>query len=267
MPKVIASPSNQIVKDLVRLSKRSERDTSDLFLIEGYRPITRAMESGFHLEDLYYSTEWFLGENEMSVVQAAESTGTRITQLGREAFAKVTYRDRPEGLLAVGKQWHTKLEDLELSDNPFVLIVESIEKPGNLGTILRSADATGAEAVIVTDPVTDVFNPNVVRASTGVLFKVPVVVTDSASALAFCKTHDIKTLAATPHTDTLYTSVDMTQPIAVVMGSEQFGLSDQMMHAADLQVKLPMLGLADSLNVSAATVVLAYEVVRQRGRG
>lgn len=260
----ITSTSNPIIKGLVKLKKRSERDKRGQFLIEGYRPVTRALESGYQLDELYYSPDWFLGENEMKLVEKAHQAGTRTTQLGRDAFAKVAYRDRPEGLLAVGTQWHTKLRDLSLSKNPFILIVESIEKPGNLGTILRSADATGAEAVIVADAVTDIFNPNVVRASTGVLFKVPVVVTSSDEALSFCKKNDIKTLAATPHTDDLYTDVDLKQSVAIVMGSEQFGLSEKLMKECDIKVKLPMLGLADSLNVSAATVVLAYEVVRQR---
>lgn len=266
MNNVITSTSNPIVKSLVKLKKRSERDERGVFVIEGYRPITRAIEDGFTFEEFYYCPEWFLGENEAKLLKDAKKAGTRLTVLGKDAFAKVAYRDRPEGLLAIGKQWHTKLEDLKLSDTPFIIVVEAIEKPGNLGTILRSADATGAEAVIVCDQVTDLFNPNVVRASTGVLFKVPTVVTSTSAALAFCKEKGIKTLAATPHTDTLYTQADLTQPIAIVMGSEQFGLNEETIKSCDIPVKLPMLGQADSLNVSAATVVLAYEVVRQRSK-
>lgn len=264
MNTIITSTSNPIVKSLVKLKKRSERDERGVFVVEGYRPITRALEDGFEFEELYYCPEWFLGENEEKVLTRAKESGARLTELGKEAFAKIAYRDRPEGLLAIGKQWHTKLDDLKLSENPYIIVVEAIEKPGNLGTILRSADATGAEAVIVCDQVTDLFNPNVVRASTGVVFKVPTVVTSTDEALAFCKQNGIKTLAATPHTETLYTEANLTQPIAIVMGSEQFGLSEKTINACDLPVKLPMLGRADSLNVSAATVVLAYEVVRQR---
>ena len=264
MRKHITSTSNPIVKELVKLSKRSRRDTDGRFIIEGYRPITRALEAGFKLEELFFSPEWFLGKNEMKVVEQAEKNGTPITKLSKAAFAKIAYRDSPEGLIGIGKQWQTTLNDLKLSENPYVIVLESIEKPGNLGTILRSADATGAEAVIVCDPVTDVFNPNVVRSSTGVLFKMQIATATSKDMLAFCKTHGIRTLAATPHTENLYTEVDLTSPIAIVMGSEQFGLSETLMEACDLKVKMPMLGMADSLNVSAATVVLAYEVVRQR---
>lgn len=264
MSSKITSTSNPLVKSLAKLHKRSERDERGQFLIEGFRPITRALSSGFRLEELYYCPEWFLGQNEPALIEKARQAGTRLTELGKQAFARIAYRDRPEGLLAVGQQWHTTLNDLKLSERPFIIIVEAIEKPGNLGTILRSADATAAEAVIVCDPVTDLFNPNVVRASTGVMFKVPTVVTSSKQALEFCQNGSIKTLAATPHTDQLYTQADLSQPVAIVVGSEQFGLSQKMMEACDLKVKLPMLGMADSLNVSAATVVLAYEVVRQR---
>lgn len=261
---VITSASNPTIKRLVKLKKRSERDKTGTFLVEGFRPVARALEAGFTFSELYYCPELFLGDNEMSLVQVADKSGARTVQVSKIPFSKLTYRDRPEGLLGVGQQWQTNLTDLRLPKNPFIIVVEAIEKPGNLGTILRSADATAADAVIVCDAVTDLFNPNVVRASTGVLFQVPTVVTSSEDALAFLKQQKIKTLAATPHSNRLYTEVDLKQPVAVVMGSEQFGLSDALMARCDLQVKLPMLGQADSLNVSAATVVLAYEVVRQR---
>lgn len=260
----ITSIHNPRVKALAKLRKRSERDEQGVFMTEGYRPITRALAAGFHFDELYYCPEWFLGSNEQHVLDDAQKAGTQLVRLGKEAFAKIAYRERPEGLIGVGKQWHTSLEDLTLSANPFLIVVEAIEKPGNLGTILRSADATGAEAVIVCDAVTDPFNPNVVRASTGVLFTTPTIITDSASAMAFLKKHKIRSLAATPAAKELYTDVDLSEPVAIVMGSEQFGLTDQWIGACDLPVRLPMAGIADSLNVSAATVAIAYEVVRQR---
>ena len=260
----ITSIHNPRVKALLKLKKRSERDEQGVFVTEGYRPITRALAAGFHFDGLYYSPEWFLGANEQKVLDNARASGATLTRLGQEAFAKIAYRERPEGLLAIGKQWHTALSDLKLSKSPFLIIVEAIEKPGNLGTILRSADATGAEAVIVCDAVTDLFNPNVVRASTGVLFTTPTVITDSASAIDFLKKHHIQSLAATPAAKKLYTDVDLTGPLAIVMGSEQFGLTDLWLENCDLPVRLPMAGVADSLNVSAATVAIAYEVVRQR---
>jgi TrmH family RNA methyltransferase len=260
----ITSIHNPRVKALAKLRKRSERDEQGVFITEGYRPITRALAAGFHFTEIYYSPELFLGTNEQKVLDDAQKTGATLTRLGKEAFAKIAYRERPEGLIGVGKQWHTSLDDLKLSTNPFLIVVEAIEKPGNLGTILRSADATGAEAVIVCDAVTDPFNPNVVRASTGVLFSTPTIITDSKSAMGFLKKHKIQSLAATPAAKELYTDVDLTQPVAIVMGSEQFGLTEQWIDDCDLPVRLPMAGIADSLNVSAATVAMAYEVVRQR---
>ncbi|HEY1835795.1 MAG TPA: RNA methyltransferase [Candidatus Saccharimonadales bacterium] len=264
MDKLITSTQNPRIKALAKLRKRSQRDEQNLFITEGYRPITRALAAGFKFAELYYAPAWFLGTNEQAVLQQAQQADAELVEISKEAFAKVAYRERPEGLLAIGAQWHTKLEDLKLSKNPFVIVVEAIEKPGNLGTILRSADATGAEAVIVCDAVTDLFNPNVVRASTGVLFTVPAVITDSASTIAFLRQKHIKTLAATPAAEKLYTETDMTSPIAIVMGNEQFGLSNTWLDQCDLPFRLPMAGIADSLNVSAATVVLAYEVIRQR---
>lgn len=266
MEEAITSIHNPRVKALAKLRKRSERDEHGIFLTEGYRPITRALAAGYKFSEMYYCPEWFLGTNEQKVLDDAEAAGATLVQLGKEAFAKITYRERPEGLLGIGRQWHTKLSQLKLSETPFVIVVEAIEKPGNLGTILRSADATGAEAVIVCDAVTDPFNPNVVRASTGVLFTTPLVVTTTKDAMDFLKERGIKTLAATPAAKEVYTDVDLTQPIALVMGSEQFGLTDTWINNCDLPVRLPMAGIADSLNVSAATVALAYEVVRQRGK-
>ena len=260
----ITSIHNPRVKALAKLRKRSERDKQGVFITEGYRPITRALAAGFHFDEIYYCTEWFLGNNEQKVLNDALQTGAKLTRLGKDAFAKIAYRERPEGLIGIGKQWHTTLNDLKLSKNPFLIVVEAIEKPGNLGTILRSADATGAEAVIVCDAVTDLFNPNVVRASTGVLFTTPTVITDSKSTIEFLRQHHIESLAATPAAKELYTDVELTKPVAIVMGSEQFGLTDLWLENCDLPVRLPMAGVADSLNVSAATVAIAYEVVRQR---
>ena len=261
---VITSTANPVVKNLRALQKRSDRDEQGRFLIEGYRAITRALEVGYPLEELYFAPEWFLGDNEPALIEQAATTGTRITQLSQDALAKIAYRDRPEGLIAVGRQWRTALSDLKLPAKPFIIVVEAIEKPGNLGTILRSADATGADAVIICDGVTDLFNPNVVRASTGVLFKVPTVVTSTPETIAFLQERGVQTVGAIVQAATSYTDVDYTQPAAIVMGSEQFGLSATWQKACDQPVRLPMLGLADSLNVSAATVVMAYEVVRQR---
>ena len=278
----ISSLQNPRVKQLVKLRDRRPRDEAGVFLVEGYREIRRALEKSVKLSEIYFSPEWFLGENEPALIEQARGAGAQVFELTKETFAKVAYRERPDGLLAVAPQWRKTLADLEeivgrglsptglgnVGDKPqpapFLLLVEAIEKPGNLGTILRSADAAGCDAVIVCDPVTDIFNPNVVRASTGVLFSVPLVVAESTAVHAWLKEKRIRTIATTPAAETLYTSADLRGPLAVVMGSEQYGLSEFWLKNSDLPVRIPMAGQADSLNVAMATIITLFEAVRQR---
>jgi TrmH family RNA methyltransferase len=261
----ITSLQNPRVKELVRLRDRRPRDEAGVFLVEGYRELRRALEKQITLREVYFSPEWFLGENEPALLAQAAAAGATLFELSKDAFAKVAYRERPDGLLAVAPQWRRKLEDLALPATPFLLVVEAIEKPGNLGTILRSADAAGCHAVIVCDPVTDIFNPNVVRASTGVLFSVPCVVDESPRVLAWLKERGIRTVATTPGAEKLYSDTDLRGPLAVVMGSEQYGLSKFWLENADQPVRIPMAGQADSLNVAMATIITLFEAVRQRG--
>ncbi len=260
----IISLQNPRVKQLVKLRDRGPRDERGVFLVEGYRAITRALDRAVAMGELYYCRDWFLGGNEDALLERARAAGAELVELGRDAFAKVAYRDRPEGLLAVVGQWKHQPSDLILRDPPFLLVVEAIEKPGNLGTILRSADAAGVDGVIVCDPVTDLFNPNVVRSSTGVLFSVPVALGTTADVIRFLRERGIRTVATTPGAEQLYTSADLTGPLAIVMGSEQFGLSPDWLDASDLQVRIPMAGQADSLNVAMATIITLFEAVRQR---
>jgi RNA methyltransferase, TrmH family len=261
----ISSLQNPRVKQLVKLRDRRPRDEAGVFLVEGYREVRRALEKGVKLRELYFAPEWFLGENEPALIAEAQAAGAQAFELTKEAFGKVAYRERPDGLLAVAPQWRRELGDLVLKPEPFVLVVEAIEKPGNLGTILRSADAAGVDALIVCDPVTDLFNPNVVRASTGVLFSVPVVVAESAPVRAWLKERGIRAVATTPAAKELHTNTDLRGPLAIVMGSEQYGLSDFWLKESDAQVRIPMAGQADSLNVAMATIITLFEAVRQRG--
>jgi TrmH family RNA methyltransferase len=252
------------VKSLVRLRDRGPRDEQQVFLVEGYRAVRRALDRGVPLRTVFFCREWFLGANEDGLLQEARGAGAELVELGRTAFAKAAYRDRPEGLLAVADQWRRSPGQLELSEVPFVLVVEAIEKPGNLGTILRSADAAGVDAVIVCDPVTDLFNPNVVRSSTGILFAVPVALCTTAEAIGFLRGKGIRTVATTPAAGRQVYDAMLTGPLAVVMGSEQFGLSQAWLDACDEMVRIPMAGQADSLNVAMATIVTLFEAVRQR---
>ena len=264
----------------MKLRDRRPRDKAGLFLIEGYRELKRALAAGVKPRELYCSPGWYLGENESALIEGAQHAGARVFELSKEAFAKVSYRDRPDGLLAVAPQWHRTLADLDLRAvrggppscgrkgqpaEPLLLVVEAIEKPGNLGTILRSADAAGVAAVIVCDPVTDIFNPNVVRSSTGVLFSMPVVAARNAEVRTWLRTHGIRTVATTPAAPALYTGADLRGPLAIIMGNEQYGLSAFWLKASDLLVRIPMAGQADSLNVAMAAIIMLFEAVRQRG--
>ena len=178
---------------------------------------------------------------------------------------KMAYRERPEGLIAVAKMKRHTLADLPIVENGLYLVAEAVEKPGNLGSILRSADAAGVDGFIICNTFTDLYNPNVIRASTGALFSVPLAEAENEEALAWLREHGIRTLAATPHTENIYTDVDMTQSIAIVVGTEQTGLTELWMKHSDLPVRIPMLGKIDSLNVATATTILLYEAARQRG--
>jgi RNA methyltransferase, TrmH family len=266
IPERITSLQNPRLKELVRLRDRRPRDESGTFVIEGYREIRRALEKGVTIRDLFYAPGWFLGENEPALIEKAVAVGARPYELSKEAFAKAAYRERPDGLIAVAPQWRRTLESLEQGTgaNPLYLVVEAIEKPGNLGTILRSADAAGVGAVIVCDPVTDLFNPNVVRASTGVLFSVPCVIEESTKVHAWLRSRGLRIAVTTPAAPALYTDSDLKGPLAIVMGSEQYGLSDFWLKSADLSVRIPMAGQADSLNVAMATLIVLFEAIRQR---
>ena len=262
---VLTSLQNPRVKAAVALRDRHDRDREQKLLIEGYRELLRALDNRYPVAELFFCPALFQGENEPGLIERFRTQGTQVFEAAEAVFRKLAYRDRPEGLLGVAPQVHRGLADLPLGARPPLLIVaEAIEKPGNLGTILRSADAAGVTGLILCDRCTDLFNPNVVRASIGTLFTVPVAEASSADALAWLRERSIRILAATPHTETVYTATDMTVPLAIVVGTEQYGLSETWMRAADLQVRIPMLGQAASLTVPPAPPLLLYEAVRRR---
>jgi TrmH family RNA methyltransferase len=262
----ISSLANPHVKRAVKLRQRSHRDELGLMLIEGYREVLRALDNRHAPSELFVCRELFLGQNEDALVHRCTEAGALIYECSRPVFEKMSYRDRPDGLLAVAPQVRRALASLELKRPAFVVVAESIEKPGNLGTILRSADAAGVQAVLVCDRCTDINNPNVVRASIGTLFSLPVVEAASNEALAWLNKNGLQIVAATPHADLLYSDADFTRDTAIVLGTEQYGLSEAWFRAADCKIRIPMLGQADSLNVASATTILLYEVVRQRRR-
>ncbi len=261
---LISSMQNPRVKQAVKLRKQSERKRSGSTIIEGYREILRSLENEWPVQTLFYCRALFLGENEDQLISDCKKRGAQIFECSENVFQKMSYRDRPDGLIAIAPIVEKKLQDLQLSESPLILVAEHLEKPGNLGTLLRSADAAGVEAVIVCDKCTDINNPNVVRASIGTLFYIPIAEATTEETIAFLREKNIQILSATPHASAEYFDVDMTVPTAIVVGAEQFGLSETFMKEADLNVRIPMLGKNDSLNVSTAATILLYEAVRQR---
>ncbi len=225
-------------------------------LVEGYDEISLALAAGYFPRTLFIAPEL--------VRREIENVITEIFTVSPTVFEKMSYRENPDGWLGVFPIPRTSLEDLKLSESPLLIVAESVEKPGNLGAILRTADAARVDAVLVCDPRVDSYGPNVVRASRGTIFTVPVVETKSAQALVYLQQRGIRILAATPSAEVEYTRPDLRLPLAVAVGTEDEGLSEFWMNHADVKVKIPMLGKVNSLNVSIATALIVYEAVRQR---
>jgi RNA methyltransferase, TrmH family len=259
----ITSLANPRIKHLVALRRRRLRDTEGITLVEGYAELDLALSAGVRPRALYYCPELVHGD-ERQVLDRVSDLGAEVVRVSSPVFAKVAYRESPDGWLAVVPTVDTDLDRLDLGARPLLLICEGVEKPGNLGAILRTADAAGVTAVIATDPVTDWGNPNLVRSSKGALFSVPVAAASSARVLPWLAGRGLTLAAATPDGDVLLADADLTGPVAIAVGSETHGLSGPWLDRADVAVRIPMFGRADSLNVAASAAIVVYEAVRQR---
>lgn len=254
---VISSTQNPRVKAVVALQQKSaERRRTGLFVVEGRREVEHCMETGWEVESVFVCEE-MAGEG-------CNIVATNITPVTREVYEKMAYRGGTEGIVAVVKERKKGLEDLVLGEKPLIVVVERVEKPGNLGAILRSADAAGVDAVLVCDALTDMYNPNLIRSSIGAVFTVPCVVCRSEECIQFLKERGVQILTAQLQDSEEYYDVDMRQGTAIVMGTEATGLTEVWRKAADEHIRIPMLGRLDSLNVSVSTAILLYEAVRQR---
>lgn len=264
----IASLQNPQVKKLVKLRQRRVRDAEGLMLIEEPLVITRALAAGQPLTAAYYCPEQLsaAAEDLLGQLRAVGGKRWQPVPLTSRVMAKAAYRARPEGLLVVARQVHLKLEDIPRSTCPLLVIVTGVEKPGNLGAILRSADAAGANGVLLVEPRTDLFNPNVLRAARGANFGLPVVSATTTAILAFAAERGLALVATSPATGISYTECDFTGPVAVVLGAEDKGLDASWLEHADRQVHIPMRGRGDSLNVATSCALLLYEALRQRGQ-
>lgn len=260
----ITSFQNQRIKDIAKLTNRKDREKTGKTLLEGYRLISRALDANFPLEECYFCPDFFLGANETKLLGLLKTKNISLIEVTPKIFQKLAYRDRPEGLLAVSPIKQHPLHKMPIVKNGLYLVVEAIEKPGNLGSILRSADAAGANGLIVCDKCTDLYNPNVLRASTGAIFYVPIAECSTYEALSWLNINNITTLATTPHINISYDEIDMTNSIAIITGAEQYGLSTKWLDNSKLKVQIPMCGKIDSLNVAIATSILLFEAARQR---
>ncbi len=264
-PAKITSPTNPRVKWLVSLRQRRTRDSERATLVEGYDELRLALDVGVVPQTLYYSPDLVTDAERLPLIDEAARLGAEVVAMGPAAFAKASYREGPDGWLAVIPDPTRELCDLTLSATPLVLVCEGVEKPGNLGAMLRTAEATGVDAVIAASPVADWGNPNVVRASKGTVFAVPIATGTTGEVQAWLHDRGVQSVVATPDADDLITDVDLTCATALVFGAEHEGLSDSWIGVADFVARLPMAGRVNSLNVSTSAAVALYEAVRQRG--
>lgn len=270
---IISSLQNPKVKRLVALQqKASERRKAGVFVVEGQRELMHCMAAGYKVDSIYHCPAIMnAGDREdlhrsNADVDAAALISAAVTtfEVTPAVYEKIAYRGSTEGIIGVMLAKEHTLADLPEEENPLYIILEGVEKPGNLGAILRSADAADMSAVIICDPLTDLYNPNLIRSSIGAVFTVPVVTATSTECISWLKGHHTTILTAQLQDSSLYYDTDMTRATAIVMGTEATGLTDQWRQAADAHIRIPMLGRLDSLNVSVSAAILMFEAVRQR---
>jgi TrmH family RNA methyltransferase len=259
--KQISSVQNPFIKSLVLLQEKAKnRKQTGTFLIEGQREITLALKGGYIIETVLFYPE-ICTESEATKI----APNTALIEINKEVFQKLAYRDTTEGILAVAKTKSMQLNDLKLSKNPLILIAEAPEKPGNIGALLRTADAANLDAVIIANPKSDLYNPNIVRSSVGCLFTNQIASGTTEEIITFLKEQDINFYCATLQNSTSYHTQDYTTPTALVVGTEATGLTQEWRDAATQNIIIPMQGEIDSMNVSVAAAILIFEAKRQRG--
>jgi RNA methyltransferase, TrmH family len=260
----ITSRQNPRVKDAARLRLGRERQRSGRFIIDGAREVIRALQSGIKPCEAYICDQLASTSEFREAVAAIESTTAEVFQVTPDVFAKLAFGDREDGIVVVAETPRRGTHDLEIGPKPIVAVIEGLEKPGNVGAILRSADAAGVDAIIVASGRTDLYNPNTIRASLGTVFRPNVCEATTAETIDWLRSKKLPIIAARPDAEKLYSEISYTSGIAIILGSEAAGLSDAWRAADITPVRLPMHGIADSLNVSTTAAVLFYEALRQR---
>ena len=263
---LISSTANPRLKALLALRRRRERERSRRMLVEGFEELDLAMDSGCSPLALFYSPELVRAPDQLRLLERVRERGAEVFEVSRRVFEHVAYRESPDGWLAELPLISAELDGLRLGPNPLLLVCDGIEKPGNLGAMLRTADAAGLDAVITSPAVTDWGNPNIVRASRGTVFAVPVAEAAPEQALAWLRRQGVAVVVSTPKASTAFTAADLGGRLAVVVGAENQGLSATWRRGADLHVSIPMRGRSNSLNVATSAALLVYEALRQRER-
>lgn len=259
--KQITSIQNPFIKSLVLLQEKAKnRKQTGTFLIEGVREISLAVKGRYEIQTILFYPEICSETEARKLAQSAE-----LIEINKEVFQKLSYRDTTEGVLAVAKSKSLQLSDLKLSNTPLILVAEAPEKPGNIGALLRTADAANLDAVIIANPKSDLYNPNIVRSSVGCLFTNQIATASTSEIIAFLKEKNINFYCATLQNSTSYHTQDYTQPTALVVGTEATGLTQEWRDAATQNIIIPMQGEIDSMNVSVAAAILIFEAKRQRG--
>ncbi len=261
MIKNISSFNNPIIKNLLKLTKARYRKEQNLIIIDGYREIQLALQNNYQLVQLFYCPDL---DNKNKIKELPELAPDKIIKLSKAVFNKVCYKQKADGLLATVHPRYYSLTDIKLNSNLIILVLENVEKPGNLGAIIRTAVAGGVSAIIINDHQTDIYNPNTIRASEGYIFKQTLISASVTETIAWLKENKIKSFGASTSQAKNYTQVDLRGKIALVLGSEAQGLSLQWLKSADQLIKIPMLSQMDSLNVSVAAAIILFEALRQK---
>ncbi len=257
----LISHRNPKIRNFILLQKSRERSSQRLFVIEGLKEIEKASQAGYHFSTVFWCKEMISADE----LQKILSLSVEVFTVSKSLFSKMTYRENTGGVVVVAKQQNHDLKNIQINSSPLIIVLESVEKPGNLGAVLRTADAANADALIVCDAQTDLYNPNVIRSSIGCLFTVPVASASSEEVIEMLKAKGINIYCTALTASVPYHTIDFTKPTAIVMGTEATGLTEKWLEASAQNIIIPMSGVADSLNVSTSAAITIFEVRRQRG--
>ena len=260
--KRINSLNNKTIKSVLRLYKSSERIKQSSVIVEGHREVNRALMSKYDVKEIFICFDYTNNE----ILKSVKNKNIIINECSKNVFDKISYRQNPDGVIGIFKTFFKDLNQIEIKNDSTFVVIENIEKPGNLGNIIRTSDAVNASGIIILNKKTDIYNPNVIRSSIGSLFSIPIINTDNDTFFKWAKKNKVESYATSPIADKNYTDVIYNKSIAIIFGSEDDGLTKEVINLSDHEISIPMLGLNDSLNVSSSVSIILYEILRQRNK-